>query len=134
MNVRWLLAAAAVSTFIAGVLHLTLVPNSLGRNPLIGIFFLIGGIAQIFWVLPTIKNWGKIWFYVGIGGTSILIIMWTMTRMPDNPITGRGAPINYIGIVTEIFQVIYIIASTIVVLKYKDTPRISKAKAQDSKR
>jgi len=133
MNVIWLSAAAAVSTFIAGVLHLTLVPNSLGRNPLIGIFFLIGGIAQIFWVLPTIKNWGKIWFYVGIGGTLILIIMWALTRMPDNPITGRGAPINNIGIVTEIFQVIYIIVSAIILLKYKETSSISKTRVQDSR-
>jgi hypothetical protein len=133
MKIRWLLVAAAVSTFIAGLLHLTLVPNSLGRSPFIGILFLIGGIAQIFWVLPTIKNWGKIWFCVGIGGTLILIIMWAMTRMPNNPITGKGAPINNIGIVTEIFQVIYIIVSAIILLKYKDSPSISKTKVLDTR-
>lgn len=134
MNFKWLLVAAAVSTFIAGVLHLTLVPNSLGRNPLIGIFFLVAGIAQIFWVLPTIKNWGKIWFYVGIAGTVILIIVWVMTRMPDNPITGRGAPINNIGVATEVSQIIYIAISVGIIAMYKKPTMISKSNERDGKR
>jgi len=134
MSIKWLLVAAAVSTFIAGVLHLTLVSNSIGRNPWIGIFFLVGGIAQIFWVLPTIKNWGTIWFYIGIAGTLVLIIMWAMTRMPDNPITGRGAPINNIGIATEIFQIIYIATSVVIILNYNRTSIFSKNSIKDSKR
>lgn len=126
MNIKWILVAAAVSTFIAGVLHLTLVSNSIGRNPWVGIFFLVGGITQIFWVLPTIKNWGRIWFHIGIAGTLVLIIMWAMTRMPDNPITGRAAPINNIGIATEIFQIIYVAASVVIILKYNRTLIFSK--------
>jgi|KBSMisStaDraftv2_1062788.scaffolds.fasta_scaffold1456791_1 hypothetical protein len=134
MNIKWLLVAAAVSTFIAGVFHLTLVSNSIGRNPWIGIFFLIAGIAQVFWVLPTIKNWGRVWFYVGIVGTLVLIIMWAMTRMPDNPITGRAAPINNIGVATEILQIIYIATSVVIVLKYNRTSLFSKESIKDSKR
>jgi hypothetical protein len=134
MSIKWLLVAAAVSTSIAGVLHLTLVSNSIGRNPWIGIFFLVGGLAQIFWVLPTIKNWGRIWFYIGIAGTLVLIIMWAMTRMPDNPITGRGAPINNIGIATEIFQIIYIATSVVIILNYNRTSIFSKNSIKDSKR
>ena len=134
MSIKWLLVTAAVSTFIAGVLHLTLVSNSIGRNPWIGIFFLVGGIAQIFWVLPTIKNWGRIWFYIGIAGTLVLIIMWAMTRMPDNPITGRGARINNIGVATEIFQIIYIATSVVIILNYNRTSIFSKNSIKDSKR
>ena len=134
MSIKWLLVAAAVSTSIAGVLHLTLVSNSIGRNPWIGIFFLVGGIAQIFWVLPTIKNWGRIWFYIGIAGTLVLIIMWAMTRMPDNPITGRGAPINNIGVATEIFQIIYIATSVVIILNYNRTLIFSKNSIKDTKR
>src|SRR4029078_514009 len=134
MNIKWLLVAAAVSTFIAGVFHLTLVSNSIGRNPWIGIFFLIAGIAQVCWVLPPIKNWGRVWFYVGIVGTLVLIIMWAMTRMPDNPITGRAAPINNIGVATEILQIIYIATSVVIVLKYNRTSLFSKESIKDSKR
>jgi len=81
---------AAATTAIAGILHLMLVPNIIGRNPNSGIFFIVSGIAQIFWVIPMLKRWGRIWYYVGIVGTIILIIIWAITRMPGNPITGRG--------------------------------------------
>jgi hypothetical protein len=50
-----------------------------------------------------LKRWGRIWYYIGIAGTIILIIMWTMTRMPGNPITGRGGPISDMGITIEVF-------------------------------
>jgi hypothetical protein len=86
--------SAAATTFIAGILHLTLVPNVIDRNVNTGIFFLVGGIAQIFWVLPTLRLWGRGWYCVGIAGTLILIIVWVITRIPNNPITGRGGPIG----------------------------------------
>src|SRR5437867_7801455 len=82
--------AAAGSTLIAGILHLTLVANAIDRNFNTGILFLIGGLAQVFWVLPTIRGWNKVWYYVGIGGTLTLILIWAITRVPGNPINGRG--------------------------------------------
>jgi uncharacterized membrane protein YuzA (DUF378 family) len=109
--------AAAATTAIAGILHLTLVPNIIGRNPNSGIFFIISGIAQIFWVIPMLKKWGKTWYYIGIAGTIILIIIWAITRMPGNPITGRGGPIGEMAIVIEIFQIAYIIITSIIIVK-----------------
>ena len=81
---------AAATTAIAGILHLSLVPNTIGFNMNSAIFFLVAGIAQLFWIVPMLKRWGKIWYYIGTAGTIILIIMWAVTRMPGNPITGRG--------------------------------------------
>jgi len=72
---------AAGSTFIAGILHLSLVANSIDRNFNTGLLFLIGGLAQIFWVLPTIRGWSKAWYYIGIGGTLTFIIIWIITRI-----------------------------------------------------
>ena len=109
--------AAAATTAIAGILHLSLVPNVIGRNPNSGIFFIISGIAQIFWVIPMLKRWGRIWYFLGIAGTIILIIMWVITRVPGNPITGRGGPISEMAIVIEIFQIAYIIITAIIILK-----------------
>ena len=106
--------AAAATTAIAGILHLSLVPNIIGRNPNSGIFFIISGIAQIFWVIPMLKRWGRIWYFLGIGGTIILIIMWVMTRIPGNPITGRGGPISEMAVAIEVFQVAYIIITAII--------------------
>ena len=99
--------AAAAATVIAGILHLVLASNTIGRNPLTGIFFLVGGIAQLFWTIPMVRKWGRIWYYIGIAGTIVLIVMYFITRVP-NPITNRALPINSMGIVIEVFQFIYI--------------------------
>jgi hypothetical protein len=109
--------AAAATTAIAGILHLMLVPNIIGRNPNTGIFFIISGIAQIFWVIPMLKRWGRTWYYIGIAGTIILIIIWAITRVPENPITGRGGPISDMAIATEVFQVAYVIITGIIIAK-----------------
>src|SRR5919112_2724578 len=109
--------AAAAATAIAGILHLMLVPNIIGRNMNSGIFFIISGVAQIFWVIPMLKRWGKTWYYIGIAGTIILIIIWAITRMPGNPITGRGGPISDMDIAVEIFQIAYVIITAIILAK-----------------
>jgi hypothetical protein len=116
-GINLLYYAAAATTAIAGILHLILVPDVIGRNPNSGTFFIVSGIAQIFWVIPMLRRWGRTWYLVGIGGTIILIIMWAITRIPGNPITGRGGPISEMGIAVEIFQVAYIIITAIIILK-----------------
>ncbi|MDQ6668108.1 MAG: hypothetical protein M3Y53_07765, partial [Thermoproteota archaeon] len=91
--------AAAISTGIAGILHLRLFLNGLDRGINdIGTFFLISGVLQLFWVIPMIRRWGRPWYYFGLGGTIVLIILWVMTRIP-NPITnGRALSINSMSI------------------------------------
>lgn len=103
---------------IAGILHLSLASNVIGNNLQVGVFFLVAGIAQIFWTLPVVRIWGKAWNYVGIGGTIVLIIVWAITRFPDNPIIGRGLPINSIGIAIEVFQVAFIVLSGFIITKH----------------
>ena len=48
---------ASVFTVIAGIYHLKIVPSN---NVNATILFLVGGLAQLFWVIPIIRNWGKI--------------------------------------------------------------------------
>ena len=109
--------AAAGSTLIAGILHLSLVANAIERNFNTGILFLIGGLAQVFWVLPTIRGWNKVWYYVGIGGTLTFILIWAITRFPGNPINGRGGSIGETAIAIEVFQVAFIVLSIIILWK-----------------
>src|SRR5215217_5423012 len=109
--------AAAAATAIAGILHLSLVPNIIGFNMNSAIFFIGAGLAQLFWVVPMIKRWGRIWYYIGIVGTIILIIMWVMTRVPGNPITGRGGPISEMAVAIEVFQIAYIVLAGIIIAK-----------------
>jgi hypothetical protein len=108
---------AAAATGIAGILHLVLGSNMLDRGiNNFTIFFLVAGL-QLFWVIPMIRRWGRPWYYVGMGGTIVLIIIWTITRFP-NPLTeGRGLPINSMSIVTELFEIAFIIITAIIISK-----------------
>ncbi|HZD34183.1 MAG TPA: hypothetical protein VE130_03175 [Nitrososphaeraceae archaeon] len=128
-NRKMLYYGAAACTGIAGILHLIIVPNAIGFNINNAIFFLVAGIAQLFWVLPMIKRWGRIWYAIGIGGTIILIGMWTITRIPDNPITGRGGPISDMAVGTEVFQIAYVVITGIILAKERvSKPQIIREK------
>jgi hypothetical protein len=102
--------AAAASTFIAGVLHLAIIPIFFNKMPAsVAIFFIISGLAQLFWVIPVVKRWSNIWYYVGIGGTAILIILWIVVV----PHTG----ISELEVAIELFQIVFIILCTIIIAK-----------------
>jgi hypothetical protein len=64
-----------------------------------------------------IKRWGRMWYVVGIVGTVALIVIWAITRIPDNPITGRGGSISEMSIAVEIFQIAYVIITGIILAK-----------------
>jgi hypothetical protein len=66
-----------------------------------------------------IKRWGGIWYVIGIVGTAILIGIWVITRIPDNPITGRGGPISEIAIAIEVLQIAYIVITVLIMSKEK---------------
>lgn len=104
--------AAAASTLIAGVLHLAIVPMFFTQMSVdTTIFFVVSGLAQIFWVIPVIKRWSKPWYYVGIGGTVILIIMYLIA------VPGSGYPVNQLDIAIEVFQIAFIILCSIIIAK-----------------
>lgn len=108
--------AAAASTAIAGIIHVILGSDSNSLNT--QILFVVGGIAQIFWVIPMIRKWGPVWYYIGIGGTVAFIAIWVITRIPDNPITGRGGRVSDNGILVEVFQFAFV-ALVIAILALK---------------
>jgi hypothetical protein len=110
--------AAAATTAIAGILHLIQASTVLEFSLNFFIFFLVAGIAQIFWVVPMIRRWGRPWYLVGIGGTIVLIILFAITRMPDNPITGRGSPVSPLGLAIEVLQAAFI-GLTIAIIVYE---------------
>jgi hypothetical protein len=101
---------AAASTFIAGTLHLAIVPMFFNKMPAnVTIFFIISGLAQLFWVIPVIKGWSNIWYYIGIGGTVILIILWIIA------VPARGLAVSELEVAIEFFQIVFIILSIIIV-------------------
>ena len=111
---RVLLYCAALFTSIAGVLHLVLVPMFFKQMSLdVMIFFVVSGLAQLFWVIPTIKKWILPWYYIGIGGTIVLVILWIIA------IPGSGYPIHETDVAIEVSQIAFIILCVIIIKKTK---------------
>jgi len=118
-NLKYYFIAAAVATAIAGIVHLYMPiahPQMLNNIP-IATFFLGSGIAQLFWVIPMIRRWGKVWYYIGIAGNIAFILLYLITRFPGNPINGRGGNADIIDLTCEFAQVAYIIITSIIIAK-----------------
>ena len=120
-NNKALFYATAASTFIAGVLHLAIVPMFFTQMSIdITIFFIVSGLTQIFWVIPVIKRWIKPWYYVGIGGTVILVIMYLIA------VPGSGHPVSQLDIAIELFQIAFIILCSIIIAKNRRQMKLDK--------
>lgn len=64
-----------ISTAIAGISHILIVSLFMGFESKPSIFLLLSGIIQLFWILPLVKRWGKIWYLIGGIGTIFLIYL-----------------------------------------------------------
>ncbi len=71
--------------------------------------------------------YGRIWYYIGIGGTVGLIILWAITRVL-NPLTNRGLPVNEMGIAAQVFQVAYVALLALFIAKDR---RVEKARTDE---
>jgi uncharacterized membrane protein YuzA (DUF378 family) len=119
LTAKALFYAAAASTLIAGVLHLAIVPMFFTQMSIdTTIFFIVSGLAQIFWVIPVINRWSKPWYYVGIGGTVILIIMYLIA------VPGSGYPVSQLDIAIELFQIAFIILCSIIIAKNREEMKL----------
>jgi len=115
VNNKLLFYAAAICTFVAGVLHLAIVPMFfLQISTDVMIFFILSGLTQILWVIPFIKRWRNLWYYIGICGTTILILIWVIA------VPGSGHQVSILDITIEIFQVAFIILCYIIITKRKN--------------
>ena len=107
---------AAVCTGIAGILHLMLIPSSIAAGIQYTAFFLISGLAQLFWVLPMVKRWGRIWNIIGFAGTIVLVGLtgYVVIESVRNPqLTPPG--VIELAIAIEIFQISYVIITAIII-------------------
>jgi hypothetical protein len=127
--------AAAGTTALAGLVHLYLASNSLSHHRLgnQSTLFLVGGIAQVFWVIPILKQWGKIWYSIGIAGTAAFIAIWAITRLPGNPITGRGDDVGIEDLICEAAQIAFI-GFTAVILMIENRRHSMKSAATEMTR
>ena len=116
---RYYFIAAAVATATAGIVHLY-IPFAFPmvfENLAVAIFFLGSGIAQIFWILPMLKRWGRLWYYIGIVGNAGFIILYVITLFPDNPVTRKGGSVDITASICELGQVAYILITVAILSK-----------------
>ena len=96
---------AAVCTGIAGILHLILVSSSINSHLEYATFFLISGVAQIFWVVPMVKKWGRTWYVIGIAGTLVMVGLtgYVIVNIVENP---QSAPpgVSEMAVAIEYFR------------------------------
>jgi hypothetical protein len=115
-NRRVLYLGAAACTGIAGILHLMFVPTSIAAGVQYTVFFLISGLAQLFWVLPMVKRWGRIWNIIGLAGTVVLVGLtgYAVIESIKNP---QSTPpgVTEMAIAIEIFQISYVIITAIII-------------------
>ncbi|MDQ3839162.1 MAG: hypothetical protein M3297_07840, partial [Thermoproteota archaeon] len=78
--------------------------------------FVIAGIAQIFWALPIIRRWGRLWYIVGIVGSIALIFSWNIINAPL-PVQGVEAPYDSISVAIETLQVAFIAAMVSIIIR-----------------
>ena len=78
-----------------------------------------------------LRRWGRTWYYIGIAGTIILILVWAITRMPENPIVGSGGPISEMAIPVEIFQIAYVMITAIILVMESRRRKISPREKTD---
>ena len=114
-NKTILYLGAAVCTGIAGILHLMFVPSSIMAGIQYTLFFLASGIAQLFWVLPMVRRWGRIWNIIGLAGTAVLVGLtgYVVIESVRNPqLTPPG--VLEMAIAIEIFQIAFVILTAII--------------------
>ncbi len=131
--IKALYYAAAATTAIAGILHLVQASEVLRFSLNFFIFFTVAGIAQIFWVVPIIRRWRRNpWYYIGIGGTIVLIILFIITRLPNNPITGRAFPTSSMAMAIEVLQAAFIALTVTIIVYERRRKRLSGKTASET--
>ena len=119
-HLKYYFIAAAVATAIAGIVYLYMPliahPRMFNNMP-IATFFLGFWICSVILVIPMIRRWGKIWYYVGIAGNIAFILLYVITRFPGNPVNGRGGDADIIDLTCEFAQVAFIIITSIIIAK-----------------
>ena len=80
----------------------------------------------MFWIIPVIKKRSNFWYYLSIGGTVILIIMYLIA------VPGSGYPVSPLDIAIELFQIVFIILCTIIIMKdRRTTARLDKKSSKN---
>lgn len=113
---KYVIAALAITT---GIIHLLLIQEHLEESLLFGVFFASSGTGLLAYSVVVRFSSNKIVYYVGIGGSVILIGLYLFTRLVTVPFSEESGveAISGLDIVTQVVQIallgvlIYVIAA-----------------------
>ena len=100
---KYLIAVLAITT---GIIHLLLLEEHLEESVLFGIFFVVSGAALIGYSIVAMFTSRRVVYYVGIGGTVILIGLYLFTRLVFVPFSPDGGveSISGLDILTKVIE------------------------------
>jgi hypothetical protein len=80
------LAALAVASVAAGVIHAAAAPAHLAEDPLLGAAFIAVAIFQVTWALPVTGGAGERVVRVGVVVNVAIVLAWILSRTAGLPI------------------------------------------------
>lgn len=116
-NRNQLVALSALTTGLAGVIHLWIIPEHWEHSRAHALFFLLVGVAQIAWGVAVWRGPSTGLYYIGVNMAGWLIVLYDITRWLPAPFTHGPEEINMIGIVTKLFEGLGMVALVILIFR-----------------
>ena len=108
---------SAVTTIIAGIIHLVLVPGHVEHAPAHGLFFLLVGLAQIVWGIMVWRQPTFQLYYIGAVMAGWLIVLYGVTRWLPAPFSHGPEGIEAIDIVCKLCEGVGMLSLLIVIFQ-----------------
>ncbi len=98
----WLYSAAGLSA-LAGLLHLLVTPEHFEEWIGYGLFFLIAGLAQVFFAVVLLRQpANRNLLLAGIAGNALIVGLWVVTRTLGIPLGPAAGEVEAIGAVDTV--------------------------------
>ena len=112
-----LIAWSALTTALAGVIHLAIIPEHWAHAPAHGLFFLIVGILQIAWGAAVWWKPSTGLYYIGVIMAGWLIVLYAITRWLPAPFGHGPESIQTIDLVCKFCEGLAMVSLAILIFQ-----------------
>ncbi|MCS7222768.1 MAG: copper chaperone PCu(A)C [Anaerolineae bacterium] len=117
---------SVVAIALAGVIHLVITPFHYDHAPAHGIFFAVAGIAEILWALAFWRRPSLRSYYIGLAVAGGLVVLWGITRALPAPFGHGPEPIEALGVVCKLSELIGLSALIMLALQGRLTEGVKR--------
>lgn len=98
--------AAILFVFLAGLIHLVIVPDHLSHAPVHGLTFLAIGATQVLWAIAYVRLWRvPILYWMGLGLSGGIVLLWVLTQLIMPPFAAEPEPVDVATIVSKCAEI-----------------------------